>query len=72
MKHDLSNNASHLEWLAKATSEAKKRFLRLEPSDASHTHWRLVNSFSEQVYPENAWGATKAVINGYFMQNPQA
>lgn len=72
MKQDLSNNSYHLEWLAKATAEAKKRFLRLEPADASHTHWRLMNSFSEQVFPHNAWGATRASINGFFMHNPQA
>jgi hypothetical protein len=65
-------NEMHQTWLTNAQAEAKKRFLKLEPTDAGHTHWRLLNSSGELVYPTNRFGYTKAEINGFFLQNPQA
>lgn len=65
-------NQLHQDWIPRATAEAKKRFLRLEPTDSGQTHWRLFNSSGELVYPTDCFGADKASINGYFMQNAQA
>lgn len=72
MKRDITNQAQYEAWLASAKAEAGKRFLRLEPADNSHSHWKLINTSNEVVFPLNGWGASKALINGYFMQNPQA
>jgi hypothetical protein len=65
-------NEMHQTWLTNAQAEAKKRFLKLEPTDGGNTHWRLYNSSGELVFPLDSYGATKHIINGYFAQNPQA
>jgi len=62
----------HEEWLKNAQEECKKRFLRIEPTDVGEGHWRIFNSGGELVFPQHLYGGTKAMINGYFLQNPQA
>ena len=68
----IDNSEMHETWMAKATAEAKKRFLRLEPTDASQSHWRLYNSSGELVHPTDRFASTRAEINGFFIQNQQA
>jgi hypothetical protein len=62
----------HDEWVDRSQAEARRRFLTLEPCDASQTHYRILDSSGQTVFPEKGWGASRSQINGYFVQNPQA